>query len=142
MTETRRIRRDEWECHWPRISADLDRIPQFWSDYWTKDFINEAVMTERWQAWGFGAQEGNLNVIVLTQVCEFPANRFLQIPLAFGNSLDDCLPSIMAALEKFAIVAECDVCEVIGRPGWERKLPQFSRYAVMLKARVPKIGVH
>jgi hypothetical protein len=142
MNESRRICPEEWTVHWPHISESLDRIPQYWSDYWTKDFINESVVIERWQAWGFGVKENDINVVVLTHICQYPANRFLQIPLAFGNQLEACLPMIEATMERFAVAAECDICEIVGRPGWERKLPRFRRYAVVLKARVPKMGVH
>jgi len=141
--EMRRISPDEWTVHWPHTSESLDRIPQFWADYWTKEFINGAVLSGAWQAWGFGAKVGDINVIVLTQIVEFPANRFLQIPLAFGNHLDRCLPTIEATIERFAVEAKCDICEVIGREGWQKKLgPRFAKYAVVLKARVPKMGVH
>jgi hypothetical protein len=140
--EIRRISPEDWSVQWPNISESLDRIPQFWSDYWTKEYINWCVVERNWQAWGFGVETGTLNVVVLTHVVEFPANRFLQIPLAWGNHLEECLPLIEAALERFAIEAECDICEIAGRVGWERKLKGFRRRGVVLCKRVPRIGVH
>src|SRR5215813_843667 len=85
--EARRISAEEWSVHWPQISRQLDTIPQYWSVYWTKEYINHAVMNDEWQAWGFGDM-GNINVVVLTQVIMYPANAILQMVLAFGNSLD------------------------------------------------------
>src|SRR5215475_4826173 len=54
--ESRRIWPEEWRVHCPKIAAVLDRIPQFWEYYWTKDSINEFVLAGRWQAWGFGKE--------------------------------------------------------------------------------------
>jgi hypothetical protein len=47
-------------------------------------------------------------------------------------------------MEKFAIIADCAFCEIIGRPGWEEKIrsTKFERHGVVLRARVPKQGVH
>ncbi len=141
-SETRRISPEEWSIQWPNISESLDRIPQYWADYWTKEYINWCVVTGTWQAWGFGTESLQLNVIVLTNVVDFPANRFLQIPLAFGNHLEEMLPLIEATLERFAVEAECDICELVGRFGWERKLKRFKRRGVVLRCAVPNMGVH
>lgn len=137
-SEVRRILPEEWGHHWPQVSEALDRIAPFWSDYWTKDWIREAVMSGIWYAWGFGKTPGELNIIVLTQIIDFPANRILQVLLAFGNNLDKLLPTMEAALEKFAALSNCRYVEIVGRPGWERKLPRFRRHAVLMRTSVPK----
>jgi len=142
--EARRLRPDEWSGHWNAVMVALDRIPSVWSEYWTKDFIFNAVMHGHWQAWAFGTEPLLLNVIVLTEIIEMPANRFLKIHLAFGNSLDKVMPQIEAMMEKFAILMKCDFCEIIGREGWKGKIrsTRFERHGVVLRARVPKQGVH
>ena len=43
--EARRISPEEWAVHWPSVSRELDTIPQWWTPYWTKDFINHAVVS-------------------------------------------------------------------------------------------------
>src|SRR5262245_60374989 len=106
MEEARRISIEEWNTHWPKISAALDRIPQFWADYWTKESINGAVVQGQWQAWGFGGI-GDINIVVLTQIMSFPASRILQMILAFGNDLERLLPLMEATFERFAIETEC-----------------------------------
>ena len=72
---------------WPKICEQLDRIPLFWETHWTKESLHEAVMAGRYQVWGFG-RPGSINVIVFTEVVDYPANRILRIPLIFGNSLE------------------------------------------------------
>lgn len=140
--ESRRIWPEEWEAHWPQIQRSLDLIREYWEDLWTKESIYDCVMMGRWQAWGFGVERDDLNVIVLTQITDFPAGRLLQIVLCWGNQLDKLLPTMEGAFERFAIESESRVCEIWGREGWERKLPRFKRFGVVLRARVPKRGVH
>lgn len=139
-----RIGPQEWiDYHWPYVRDILRQIPDIWQDYWTLDSIFDCVMTGRWQAWGFGKSEGQMNVIVMTEVIQMPAKRFLKCQLAFGNSLDSMFPQIEATMERFAVEAGCDFCEVIGREGWEKKLRgRFRRKAVVWRADVSKTGVH
>jgi hypothetical protein len=139
--EARRISPQEWSVYWPDISRELDTIPQYWEPYWTKEFMYGSVMSGGWQAWGFG-DVGKINVIVITQLIVYPASRVLQMVLAFGNSLDLVAPLIEATFERFAAEAECEYCEIVGRPGWERWFPRFKRVAVVLRCEVPDIGVH
>ena len=59
----------EWvEYHWPYVCDILHQIPEAWQDYWTLDSIFDSVMCGRWQAWGFGKKEGQMNVIIMTEV--------------------------------------------------------------------------
>lgn len=144
-TETScRIHPKEWvDFHWPYVRDILVQIPEIWEDYWTLDSIFEFVVSGRWQAWGFGKSEGQMNVVVITEVCQMPAKRFLVARLSFGNSLEKVLPQIEATMEKFAMEAGCDFMEIVGRPGWEkRSFGRFKRHAVVLRVEVPKMGVH
>jgi hypothetical protein len=128
----------EW---WPKFERELDRVPHIWEEQWTKTALREAVMSDWVQVWGFGPPE-QTRVVVFTQVVDFPVGKVLQIFLGFGNSLDAALPVMEAAFERLAIVSGCKFCEIIGRPGWERKLPRFRRVAVVLRCKVELKGVH
>jgi hypothetical protein len=139
--EARRIDPEEWNLHWPDISRELDTIPQYWAPYWTKDYMCANVMTGGWQAWGFG-DVGSIRVIVLTQLIVYPASRVMQMMLGFGNSLDLVAPLIEATMERFAMEAECDYCEIVGREGWAKKFPRFKKVGVVLRCEVPTAGVH
>lgn len=135
------ISNEWWEHHWREISKELDAVRHIWEDYYTKEFITVQVMSKAWQAWGFG-EKGQIRLILLTQVVDFPANRFLQVIMALGNSLDQCLSVAEATLQRFAETMDCQMCEVAGRGAWERKLPGFHRRGVILTRRVTKYGVN
>ena len=139
--EARRISPEEWVVYWPMISRELDTIPQWWEVYWTKDYINSSVISGNWQAWGFGDVD-KVNIIVLTQIMLYPANRILQIMLAFGNSLELCLPLMEATFERFAVETHSRYCEFIGRSGWGPKFPRFKSVGVVFRCEVPDMGVH
>lgn len=139
--EARRISPEEWTIYWNEISRELDTIPQWWSPYWTKEFINAAVVSGGWQAWGFG-DINKINVVVLTQIIMYPGSRVLQMMLAFGNSLAMCAPLIDATLERFAIEAHCPYAEIVGREGWVRYFPGFKKVAAVLRRDIPEMGVH
>jgi hypothetical protein len=139
--EAWRISPDGYVQYWPEIERALDKVPHIWQTHWTKESLYEGAMSGRFQVWGFGAS-GLLNVIVFTQVAEFPAARILEIFLAFGNSLDSALPVMEATFEKFAQVTGCQTCEIIGRRGWARKLPRFKEHRTVLRWDVENYGVH
>jgi hypothetical protein len=126
---------------WPLIEVELDRVPHIWQDYWTKEFICKMVAEEVWHVWGFGPPD-SIRVIVFTQISMYPAGAVFQAFLAFGNSLDDALPVMEATFERLCQVTGCRVAEVLGRPGWERKLCGFERTGVTLRKRVMRQGVH
>lgn len=133
--EAVRISPEEYLSYWPYIDRELDCIPEIWSHHWTKESLYEGGMSGRFQVWGFGPPD-KVNLIVFTQVAEFPAARILQVFLAFGNSLEDSLELIEATFERFAKEAECQYCEIFGRKGWQKKLPRFKVEQVIMRCRV------
>lgn len=139
--EARRISPEEWVVYWPNVSKELDTIPQWWEPYWTKDFINHAVLTQGWQAWGFG-DLNTVNLIVFTQLITYPGAKVLQMVLAFGNSLAACAPLVEATLERFAVETRSQYAEIVGREGWVEYFPRFRKVAVVLRCEVPDMGVH
>lgn len=139
--EARRINPEEWGVYWPEVSKQLDTIPEHWEVYWTKDYINMSVVSGGWQAWGFGDYR-EVRLIVLTQLIVYPASRVLQMVLAFGNNLEGMEALVEAVFERFGMEAGCQYCEIVGRAGWEKKFPRFKRVGVVLRCRVPEVGVH
>jgi hypothetical protein len=123
---------ETYAIYWPSIDEQLNNVPHIWAPYFTKEFLRCAVLNRECFVWGVGT-ESELRLIVYGRIIEFPATRILQIFLALGNDLDNCLPTLTGALEKLANTTECEYCEIIGRIGWERKLSNFERVAVVLR---------
>lgn len=117
--------------YWPLIDKELDRVPQMWQPYYTKEFLREAALSGYFNVWGVGPSE-EIHLVVFTRILEYPGAKVLRVFFAFGNHLAECLPSLTGALEKLANNTECDFCEIAGRIGWEKKVPGFKRSGVTL----------
>lgn len=125
---------------WPMISKELDKIPQYWTHWWTKEFLRGAIFNGV-QIWGVGT-ENAMNLVVYTQVVHYPALNLFQIVLALGNNLDKALPILEAMFEKIAHDQGCQQFEIIGRRGWGRKLKRCQEIATTFRRDVPQFGVH
>lgn len=121
-----------YEQYWPFVSEQLDYVPGVWAPYFTKEYLRYCVAEKECFVWGTGTPE-ELRLVVWGRIVQFPASRILQVFLAMGNDLENCLPSLEAAMERLANGAECEWCEVLGRLGWEKRLKGFERSAVVLR---------
>lgn len=139
--EVIRIQHDtDLMLYWPHITREMDRIPQVWDTWWTKEALLQQILCGGMQLWGVGPPN-QLRLIAITQVNTYPANRILQIVLVLGNSLHESAPVLAATLQKFAHLQGCLIGEVVGRPGWEKFLAPhgFRKTAVVLTARLGAI---
>jgi hypothetical protein len=121
-----------YERYWPFIDEQLNNVPHIWAPYFTKEYLRWAPLERECFVWGTGT-ESEMRLVVYGRIVEYPAARMLQVFLALGNDLDNCLPSLIGSMEKLGHMTECEECEVIGRLGWERKLPGFERSAIVLR---------
>lgn len=122
---------------WPQISAEMDNVPHLWSERFTKDAVHFFMMNKQFQVWG-AAIGGTIVTIVVTQIAVFPRCRILETLFAFGNSLDNVLPEIVAKLEYFARCQNCTYVDIIGRKGWAKKLKPYGvrEVGIVLRADV------
>lgn len=129
-----------YAAHWPEISKELDRIPQFWTPWFTKEYLRTAPL-HGMHIWNAGPP-GKFHLIVYAQVFHYVAGTAYQIVFAFGNHLDKAIPILEATFERIAAQLDCDYFEIIGRDGWGRKLQDAKKIATIFRRDVPKFGVH
>lgn len=133
---------DNFLLHWPRIAQTLDMHPEAWADYYTKQDIYDGVMSESLQAWAF-SKDSIIRVILFTTIINYPTLRVLHVMLAIGNGIEEFIPQIEGTLESFGRAAGCKMCEVVGRPGWERKLgPRFKKRAVVMVSKIEDVKLN
>lgn len=135
--EVARLVGDGLVHHWPAIAGEMEKVAEVWNTWWTVEALQDAAFSGRMQVWTAGDATA-FHIVVFTQILYYPANTVLQLVLALGNSLDEAMPVLNATLEKFAAMNGCGVAEIIGRPGWERKLREvgFRKKAVVLTKRL------
>lgn len=137
--DTHLLRVEEFDTFWPLMTKELKKVSHIWSLHWTLESIYENVMNEHMQCWGSGWDD-TMHVFLFTRIACFPSNRIIQSMFMFGNSLKDCLPSIAATVESFALANGCTRVEIVGRKGWKGYLPSngYKEYAVMYSKNLEK----
>jgi hypothetical protein len=134
---TEMLSNEKFERYWPRISAELDTIRHIWMKWFTKEELYDDTLSGLFTVLAAGT-ETEVRVVVFTRVLEYPCGRILQCFLAFGNSVKTCLPSLEAMLERMANELGCVECEIIGRRGWLKLLPEFKeQYVIMSRELKP-----
>lgn len=128
---TQLMEAETYSRFWPVISAELDKVPHIWQDYYTKQYLRDVFEHKELMVW-MVATGDTVRLVIYGRFLTTPQGLGLQFVLAFGRDLKVCLPSMVATFEKIANDMKCDFCEVIGRPGWEKMLPGFKRRAVVL----------
>ncbi len=131
------------EFFWPAIEGELDRLPHLWADCWTKEVLRDGAECGRFQVWSAGTKE-YFYVVLFSQVVVYPAASVFQVFLAFGQKMDEMLPTVISTLEWFAKRNGCSRVEVVGRKAWERKLRAegYVFDSVCVKRKLPTMETH
>lgn len=140
---SRHLSPEAFESLWPEVETQLDLVPWIWERWWTKASIRSNVMLSVWHAWAFGTDNAD-RIIVFTQFAQFPTGLVFRAFLALGNNLDSCLPMILATFQRVARDAGCIEAEIMGRPGWERKMlgAGFKKTVVVLSMPLQHFELH
>lgn len=120
--------------YWPEILPNLKAVPYF-LEYCTVEWVLEQTLKGHLQFWALS--DGSVRGIIMTRVQVTPAQRVLQLTLAFGNDFEEYIELAETTLFRFAQMMECTRMELIGRKGWRRKLRRFNPdfcYEVLSKA--------
>lgn len=89
----------------------------------------EASTAQLWVVWG----EGRAWAAVVTEVCDTPLRRDLNIWLCGGTERKRWVRVVIDELERFAMSIGCAGLMLTGRSGWVRDLADFVRVAVVLR---------
>lgn len=124
---------EAYRHYWPHIEAQLETIPHVWKRWFDLEYLRDVPEHRELLVFGVGVN-GAEQVLVFARFIHTPRGKGLQFVLALGNNLEECLPTMVGTLEQLANTYECDFAEIVGRPGWERKIPGFKRdYVIMTK---------
>ena len=128
-----RLSDDQYRFYWPRIETELDKVPHIWQPFFTREYLRDIPLHQELTVWEAGVN-GAITIVIFAQFIHTPRGHGISFRLALGNGLDKVLPQLEATFEYIAQLMECDYVEIMGRGGWQRKLPGFKRdYVVMSK---------
>jgi len=111
-------------------------IPQLWDEIepfiteclekatdgeWHQDDIYKDLLEQRMLGWVVMDDKETIKCVVVTQIIQYPRKRTCQIFLCCGKDAKLWYDHI-DSIKKYAKQQECQVLEIIGRPGWEKVL--------------------
>ena len=124
--------------HWSYLGADLIRAA--WADVWpliqlavrrtgrrhSEAAVLDSIIDNSFQCWVAGDRDHAVQLAVVTEIIEYPRQRWCRIVFCGGKGIDSYLP-FLDILEDWAKINGCSGVEMIGRPGWAGKLPDSYR---------------
>lgn len=105
---------------WDEVEQALDRDPELWGAWFTKEDIQARLFAGLIQFWILEGEAGD-RIYMMTQK-HTPPNGIsrLQVFWGVGENLKKYIQMIDSALDRFAAYANCAVIEGQGRKGFER----------------------
>ena len=122
MTEQGNMYLLDWEQfthYWGNGIGDALKNSDFY-DYYTEQWLFSSVFTKNVQI--FVLSDGAIKVVFFTQILDYPKCKALRCFWGYGCELDKFLPLANERLEDMARLCDADRIELVGRPGWFRKL--------------------
>lgn len=121
---------------------DVDRVRP-WLMPFLEDFERKTFMvspedviaqakTRDCQLWSYHDGE-NFRGVVATRLLKTTVGDICSLWVCIGLDADELIGGMYAEIENWARNVGCYAMEIVGREGWQRKLPGYSRKAVVLE---------
>lgn len=99
-----------------------------------EDVIRQAKSRDC-QLWSYHDGE-TFRGVVATRIHETSLGHLCSIWICIGIDATELIEGMHAEIEQWARTIGCYAIEVVGREGWQRKLPGYTRKAVVLEKRL------
>lgn len=120
--------------HWSAIGGPA--IATYWGDVWplvelavkrthgrhSERSVYERIWDGDFQCWLAGNEAMPIQLAVITEIVNYPCQRWCRIVFGGGSEASAYL-GFLEAIETWAKANGCEGVEIIGRPGWSRRLP-------------------
>lgn len=126
---------------WPQISAELDKVPHIWEDYYTKDYLRDVPLHRELMVW-CTVEKGAVMMVIYALFMDTPRGKCLSFRLALGKGLEKALPQLEATFERLGLATGCDFVQVCGRRGWLRKLKGFREDWMVASRQIQNFKEH
>lgn len=83
------------------------------------------------QLWGY-AKNGQVTFAAATRVHEMAQGKLCTIWVGAGEGTPEVFRQVHDAIESWALSIGCYALEIVGREGWQRLIPGYTREAVVL----------
>lgn len=100
----------------------------------TEDVIAQAKASDC-QLWSY--HDGTtFRGVVATRIVPTTIGKLCSLWVCIGVDADELMDGMHAEIEQWARAIGCYAMEVVGREGWQKKLPGYTRKAIVLEKRL------
>lgn len=116
---------------WPQAAEHLAPALAWTRGSHTIEHVREMVDDGRAQLWPM--DDG----AIVSEIVKTPTGQCVCRLWLAGGKLGALLQAERVVSE-WAAEQGCDCMEIVGRPGWQRSLPEYERVAIVLRRELPK----
>ena len=125
MIELVHIPTDKVEDTWSMVSNNIADALARSNNYALADHIKKWILANKMQLWIlWDSKDKKYYGVVVTEIIQKPLQRALNVKIMTGSHRDKW-QHLIKQIEKFAWHNNCDLVELIARPGWKRVLKPF-----------------
>jgi len=125
MIELVHIPTDKVEDTWSMVSNNIADALARSNGYALADHIKKWILTNKMQLWIlWDSKDKKYYGVVVTEIIQKPLQRALNVKIMTGSHRDKW-QHLIKQIEEFAWHNNCDLVELIARPGWKRVLKPF-----------------
>jgi hypothetical protein len=113
---------------WGVVKTDIANALNRSNGYALADHIKKWILESKMQLWILWDAEGDKDSkyygVVVTEIIQRPLQRCLNIKIMIGKHREKW-QHLIKHIEDFAWINNCDLLELIARPGWKKILKPF-----------------
>ena len=112
---------------WKVVKNDIANALSRSNGYALSDHIKEWIKQQKmqlWILWDSEAEKEKYYGVVVTEVIQRPLQRCLNIKIMIGRHREKW-QHLIKHIEDFAWQQNCDLLELVARPGWKKVLKPF-----------------
>jgi hypothetical protein len=126
------LQSNEIDDHWFWIERFLKRVE---SPDWTPAQVKTDLRSAKAQLWVLGDGRSAPAGIVVTRIENFHEMRWGLVWIAAGEGIEHTR-AMLDPIERWFKSKGCERCEIAGRKGWEKVLPDYEFKAVVLTRKL------
>jgi len=120
---------------WPQALPFVERAMAHDNGRVSGDDLLDKIQARDMQLW-LGEDDGDLQMVAITQVCDWPQMKVARFVVLAGEDFDGWWTFARPTFDRWAAREGCAQYEVRGRLAWLRKLKDWTFDCVVMRAEV------
>jgi hypothetical protein len=125
---------DHLETGWPALEPHIARVCAFGGE-WRPETVLRRCAEQSAQLWAV-YDEARPIAAAVTEVIDKDLRRDCNIWLCAGSYSEQARDCLLREIEDWARRVGCERIQLVGRRGWEKKMPAYRRTRVILEKRL------